>query len=267
MRGSEIWFLCQALLGVAMLLLGWRLGRARVAMARAGLGAGLAWLCGWAWLLRRPDVALEVIPLDVLSHTEGTGALPGFMLIIGVLWSRCTAVRQRRTVAAAVLLGIVYFFNGGFWMIQSSPRETLGKSRGPGPVMQTQDFSCVPAACATALTMMGIPTDEAEMADLTQTRAGTGATVVRALQGLEHKVVGSGYRVSLVRPAPNHLDILPTPALTPITAAATQKHMVVLLRANEHSVRIIDPQYGEMEMDREEFDAVYTSQVIIFENL
>jgi len=265
-RGSEIWFTCQAIGGVAMLLLGWRLGRAPLGWARAGLVAGLAWLCGWSWLVRHPDVAVHVIPLEVLSHTEGTGALPGFMLMVGVLWSRCTAVRQRRTVAAAVILGMVYFFNGGFWMIQSSPRATLGHSNSRGPVMQSQDFSCVPAACATALSMLGIPASEAEMADLTQTRAGTGATVVRAMQGIEHKIVGSGYTVSLVRPDPRYLEVLPTPALTPISVAAARMHMVVLLNVTERHVRLIDPELGVIMMGRDEFDAVYTRQVIIFEH-
>ena len=85
-------------------------------------------------------------------------------------------------------------------MIQSTPRNAFGRQTSSGPVMQSQDYSCVPAACATALNQLGLPTTEAEMAELTQTRPGTGATLIRALAGLRERLAGTSFSVELVQP-------------------------------------------------------------------
>jgi len=50
------------------------------------------------------------------------------------------------------------------------------------------------------------------------------------------------------------------------SVAAARMHMVVLLNVTERHVRLIDPELGVIMMGRDEFDAVYTRQVIIFEH-
>ena len=132
-------------------------------------------------------------------------------------------------------------------------------------MLQSQDFSCVPAACATALNRIGLPTDEATMARLTRTRAGTGSTLLRAMEGLRQRLQGSDRRVVLVAPSYEELERLPMPALTPLQFEPVRRHMVAVIDVDKQGVRLIDPMRGELAMSRASFMRAFRRQVLIFE--
>jgi predicted double-glycine peptidase len=200
----------------------------------------------------------------VLRHTEGVGAVPLFMIVIGVAWSRARRPRQRRMTALAACFGAVYFVQGSMWMLQSTPTAVLGATPGSRVVMQSQDFTCVPASCATALNHLGIRSTEAEMAALTDARPGTGSTMIRAMHGLRHRLAGTGISLDLVQPDYDQLRSLHPPLLTPLRLDPRQMHMVVILSVHHDFVRIADPQEGVIYLTRQEFNEVYTGQVLCF---
>jgi Peptidase C39 family len=261
------WFTALAALAVLGFCAGHRLGRGPAYRAWASLAMSLLLLFVWSWLERHPAVAVNAIPPHVLSYLEGAGGVPFFMFIIGVAWSRSRLPRQRRVTALAAVMGTIYFLQGSLWMIQTTPSSALGQSPGRdrrSVVMQSADFTCVPAACATALNRLGVPTTEADMAELTQARPGTGATIVRAMDGLERRLAGYPIRVELVEPDYMQLTGLPMPALTPLRVGPTQRHMVVLTHVDDVRVSLIDPQDGRIAMTRREFEQVYEGQVLAF---
>ena len=261
---SVTWFVVMAAVAVLALMLGRALGREQ-RHCWPGLLLGVTLLGAWAYLAHHPAVAVRVIPLSVLSQVEGTAAVPAFMLIIGIIWSRSRLPRQRRVAAWAVVLGAVYFLQGGMWMLQTTPQVGFARGVHHGPVLQSQEYSCVPAACATALNMLDIYTSESEMAQLTQTRPGTGATTLRALNGLNRRLAGTAYTARIVSARPDQLATLPMPALTPLQFERSRRHMVTILRTNQWGVWIADPIDGTMCLDWEYFDRVYTRQVLVFE--
>lgn len=263
MADTTRWFVAMAALALLALIVGRVLGRQRQS-CWPGLGLGIGLLAGWAYLAHHPAVAVRLIPLDVLSRVEGTAAVPAFMLIVGILWTRSRLPRQRRVAAWAVVLGTVYFLQGGLWMLQTTPQAGFARVVQRGPVHQSQRFSCVPAACATALNSLGLYTSEAEMAQLTQTRPGTGATTLRALYGLNLRLAGTRYRAKIVAAGPDRLRHLPTPALTPLQYERTRRHMVTVLRTDHWGVWIADPIDGTLCLDWAYFRTVYTGGVIIF---
>lgn len=262
---SVNWFVGMAVLTGGLWLLGVRLGRGPTWSARLTMVVAVVLMLGWGWLIRHPAAAVRVLPVGVLSRIEGVGGVPLFMLILGVAWARCAVSRQRVVVAWAMSFGAIYFIHGGAWMLQTTPTAVMGQTVTPGQTRQSQDYSCVPAACATALNLLGVPSTEAQMAELTMTRPGSGATMIRALDGLNRRLAGSGLRPVLLSPRLDELDKLPTPALTPLQFEAARRHMVVLSRVERDGVWVMDPTEGYLFLAHEELSAIYRNQVVVFE--
>lgn len=263
---NTCWFLGAGLLIAAAAAVGVVVGRGSAAAARASIGAAVAWMLGWAWLVHHPDVALQFLPVELLSRVEGFGGVPAFMYLLGVLWSRTRITRQRALVVWAAAFGGVYFVNGGLWLLQDTPASVMGHSlASSGVVLQTQDYSCVPASCATALNLLGMPSTEAQLARLTDTRPGTGATVLRALRGLNERLAGSALEARLLGLTAQEVQIISLPALTPLQYEPGRRHMVVILARSRGGVWLMDPMHGVSEMAIQHFHELFTGQVIVFD--
>ncbi len=264
---SIAWFLALAALAGLGYATGHWLGRGPRRRAYLGFGLGALLVGFWTWLHHHPAVAIHVVPPMTLRYLEGTAAVPIFMMIVGIAHAQSHIPRQRRVAVLAAVLGIVYFFQGGLWMLQTTPTSVMGRTIDKfhgGVVYQTSEFSCVPAACATALNQLKLPTSEAQMAVFTETKAGTGATIIRAYNGLTKRLADEPYGVELVQPSYDDLVGQPLPVLTPLRMQATTHHMVTLLRIDEDGVWLADPQLGKVYMERDEFESVYTDQAIVF---
>ncbi|MEX0777990.1 MAG: cysteine peptidase family C39 domain-containing protein [Phycisphaeraceae bacterium] len=265
MPTSVGWFICMAALSALFLSAGVWAGQGPRRRAALGLVLGFACLILWTWLHHHPAVAVNMIPPSMLAYLEGVGAVPFFMLIVGICWSMSRLPRQRKVMGFAMALGWLYFINGGLWMLQSTPTASFGRSITGGVVMQSQDYSCVAAACATALTRLGLPATEADMAEFTQTRPGTGATLIRAYEGLRLALGHTRWNVVLCQPTYEQLAVARPPILTPVSFESGQRHMVVIEAINSRGVQIADPVSGTLFLSREEFLVVYTGQVLLFE--
>lgn len=258
------WFVALAALSLLGLAGGLGLSRGPGWAMRGALVVGGAAMAVWVYLVKNPSVAVRVVPVEVLSRIEGVAAVPAFMLICGVAWGTAGALRQRRLAMGAAVVGAIYLLHGGLWMLQHTPPARSFGREAHAVVLQSQDYSCVPAAAATALNRLGVPSDEATMAKLTQTRAGTGSTLLRAMDGLRQRLVGTGIDVVVAEPAYDTLRRLPMPALTPLQFEPSRRHMVTLIRVGRGSVTIVDPMEGEMDMTREHFLRCYRREVLLF---
>ncbi|MEX2214448.1 MAG: cysteine peptidase family C39 domain-containing protein [Phycisphaeraceae bacterium] len=259
-----LWFTFLAALAAGGFLLGRRLGRED---RRAVLTMLVAFtmMAVWSWLVHHPAVMVQILPLWMLSHIEGVGAVPIFMIVTGVAWARATLPGHKRLTILAAFFGGIFFLQGSLWMLQPNSAAALSGRNGDDFVMQSQEYSCVPAACATALRQLGFRATEAEMAQLTETRPGTGSTLIRAMTGLSERLAGTPYKVALVEANVHDLKSLPMPALTPLQLDSNQLHMVVIQSVTDSWVWIIDPMVGRVGYQRAEFEAVYLKRVICFQ--
>ena len=260
------WFMVQGIAMMVALWLGMRMGRGRY--CRLWFAVGLALLAFWGCLHYNPSVAVQLIPIGVMYYIEGTGAVPAFMLIVGIAYGSSKLARQRRLTVLAMMLGIVFFLQGGLWMLQTTPQQIFANTMVTDDatmVMQSQDFSCVPAACATALREIGLEATESEMAVLTQTRPGTGATLIRAAQALRRKLEPEGIKVHIIQPTYEQLRHLPVPILTPLQLEVSKRHMVTILNIHRNGVLIADPINGKVYMQRRDFEAAFIGQIIALE--
>tara|TARA_Y100000588_G_scaffold67905_1_gene68889 strand:+ start:459 stop:1259 length:801 start_codon:yes stop_codon:yes gene_type:complete len=262
---SVQWFIFQIVVSTAAFGLGLHVGRTTVLRKSLWLGFGLGILVYGTWLQKTPSVAVQMVPLWVLPYIEGTAGVPGFMLVIGVFYAHSKLPQQRRLAALAVLLGVIYFFQGGLWMLQVTPTRTFAHNADGELVRQSRDYSCVAASCATALRQLGVDTSESEMAMLTQTRPGTGSTIVRALHGLQIRLSGMGVVPSMLEPSYEQVMRLEMPILTLLQLELGKQHMVTLLRIDDMGVQVADPQRGMLYLSHDELRASYVGQVITFE--
>ena len=265
MPASALWFVLIA----AMLPAAWFGGRACSQIddrMRRGCVIGLAFvlLIGWSMLIRHPSLAVQIIPLSALARLEGIGAAPLFLFMLGVGWHLAILKRQRAVMILGMCLGAAYFVQGGLWMMRPTPTNAFSTDFDQLVIDQTQDYSCVPAASATALRMLGLSATEAEMAELTETRAGSGATLLRALNGLDARLKHTGVNPVLLEPDYEGLMRIEPPILTPVQYEAAQLHMVTIIEVRPHVVLVADPQIGVEFLSRRQFEAIYRGQVIAF---
>ncbi|WP_428389792.1 cysteine peptidase family C39 domain-containing protein [Mucisphaera sp.] len=266
MDGSIVWFVWLLLISVAGWWVGLWVGRRRPAVSEVVMLVSLGLLGVWGWLMHNPHVSLQAIPVGLLVYLEGVGSVPVFMLLVGAAYARSRGWRQGGVTASAGLLGIVYLFHGGWWMLQSTPEHAFGGAGRSPVVMQTHDYSCVPAACTTTLRLLGVESSEAEMAALTRTRPGSGATLVRAAAGMTEKLAGRAEVLVVALPV-EHLRWAPLPAMTALQFEPTRHHMVTLLRVTEHGVWLLDPVDGLVYMTDSMFRLVYREKLLVVDGI
>lgn len=266
MPGTGLWF---ALVVVAMGL-AWFAGRLVVRTQprlrrNLMIGGALVLLVIWSLLIRHPTIAVHVLPVRALARLEGVGAAPLFIFIVSAGWQLADVMRQRAIMLMGLCLGLAYFFQGGLWMMRPTPTNAFGRMDGGYCVQQTQDYSCVPAASATALRMLGLRSNEEEMAQLTETRPGSGATLLRAFYGLSERLTHTGITPELLEPGYDQLMALEPPLLTPLRYEAARLHMVTVVDVRPNLVVVADPQYGIEFISRYRFEELYVGQVIAFD--
>lgn len=265
---SVIWF--AALVVVSMMFGGagvWVGTHVKRRVVPVAIVTVMVLLAAWSLLQRNPALATSLLPVTLLAHVEGLGGVPWFMAILGLAWSVSDKTRERRMVALAAVLGGAFFVHNGAWMLQSTPEASMASQMGVTPVMQSKDYSCVPAACATALNSLGVFTSEAEMARLTFTREGIGSTSLRAMLGLKQRLDGSDFQARFVRASTKELAAMSLPIVLPLRYESTRVHMVTVLGFGRYTVDVADPVLGRYALNREMFDSLYGGQAIVFERI
>ncbi len=261
-----LWFLAMSVFAALSWAAGIVYGRRYPDHLGVAIAVSVALLVCATYLSRHPAVAVQVIPVDVLRQIEGSVAVPFFLFIVGLILARAQLPRQRRVAGWATLLGVVYFIQGSFWLLQPTPQVGFARSAGSGAVLQSADYSCVPAACATTLNLLGHPTSEAEMVHLTATRPGVGSTTVRALHGLNQRLdnLRAPGHFYLLPASPESLRVMPLPALTALRFERTRRHMVTLVETDRFGVVIEDPIDGRIHLAWGEFAQYYNGEIILY---
>ena len=111
--------------------------------------------------------------------------------------------------------------------------------------------------------LIGIDASRAAAAERTGTE-NYALHLIRALVGLRERLAGRNMEVELVQPDIEQLRSLPMPLITPLRYEASRLHMVVIWRINEKGVWLDDPVSGTMVLKHQEFEPLYTGQVLVF---
>lgn len=261
MSESALWFVALLAGGVAAFFAAMRLGSSRQRAIYAFGWLGL-FLIALVWLQKHPATALALLPSHVLIHLEGTAVFPAAMAILGVAWAQGRRRRQRVLTGVAVVVAGMCFMHGARWMVQPTP-SVIGS--GEAVVTQSTDYSCVAAACATALNQLNVPTNEADMMTLARVKAGSGATMMRALDGLNRRLDQSPWRARLVDMHGGDALLTQAPALVALRLGKWNSHLVTIVESHEHYVVIADPVDGLLSFPRHALEAYAEPTGIVFE--
>lgn len=223
---------CFALAGLLAVL-------AFVAGRRTGNWPGAAWvpvallsiasIGGLVILQKRPDWEWRYCPHRLWAQLEHVSFLPFAALFFGIAWPRIPRPSTRRILA--VFLGVVagiaalYCLTRLFW----TRYDDLECKVEQEVHLQSTGYTCSAAAMATALTRLGVLTDENEMATLSSTIPLYGTTDFLTAYALERKLAGLPYRVELRKMTWDELRASPVPALVSMEWSTMLGHMSALL--------------------------------------
>lgn len=264
MLGSIGWFLALAAVVTLLALLGQRLGRGSKLAFGLGAAAGVACMVSLACVSRRMELLLGYVPESVVEHLEGTAVVLPLALVLGLAWTRATIRRQRISIGVAAMAGVLFFLQGSLWMVLPAPVADFCQQPGSLTTRQSTYYSCVAAACATALGQLGVPASEAEMVVLTRTSPLTGATVLRAASGLRQRLRDTAIEPRIVRGGWEELSSLPMPALCTMQFSRGRVHMITVLEVRPTHALIVDPTDGQMWFPREAFERHSSGAMIAF---
>ncbi|MDY7110098.1 MAG: hypothetical protein SYC29_15815 [Planctomycetota bacterium] len=246
---SAIWFIILLLIGLACIAPGWWLGAQKNTGVRIGALIATLGLIVLAAIPRfMPTLLHTTLPLLISIHLEGVLATFPWMILVGLVWAGHFTANLRRAAPLMLVLGIVYFLFGGVWMVLPNIQPDEPEARtDQGLTLQSRGDTCVPAACASALRLMGIETTEAKMCAVVQAKPGRGSTLARAAFGLRAYLAERGITVRLEDFDADEVvwEAQPDrPVLVVIRSNLAADHMVVVLGRLGEGVVIANPSPG-----------------------
>jgi len=132
-----------------------------------------------------------------------------------------------------------------------------------GICLQTTDFTCAPAAAVTALTKLGLPAQEGQIAVLSHSSPVTG-TLPRCLYAaLRNRYSAQGLKCQY-----RHFDSLDQLRNAGITLAVVRDtlltdHCVTVLEVSDRIVTVADPVSGKMSISHKQFEKIWRFSGIV----
>ncbi len=234
------------LCGLAAFAAGWRTAERSPSAAVAGAAAA-ALLVGVRVAFRfRPEWEQSLLRFDLYAAAQLHWVFPvgAFALGVGARRWGAPAGRWACVLAAGAL---VVFSAAGAWPGRADFRALPAVARD-GVVLQTQEYTCGPAAAATLLGQLGVAACEGEMARLCRSAAWLGTTEGALCRALRLKLDSEDFGVAFVRPDGERLARFMRPVLARVRAGPWRDHWVVLLAINDRVAIVGDPALGRVEV-------------------
>lgn len=265
-----VWFIAQALLAAAAVALSPRIARKPKPVWAGACAIAFVAMLLWPTMRFCPATFVSVFGAPMVACTELTGLAIPAGLLFGVAAHHVPRPSDRRAIRLLLAIAGVYFITAGWWMVGPvfgiGDVPDLGRTRFRGHIcMQSTDYTCVAASMVTALRAHGIDATETEMARLSRTQVGRGATDSRALWALQTKLRGTGLVARYDSLDRAGLIAAPKPCLVQLNWGFFISHMVPVLAADEQTVTIGDPMEGERSMKWDAFLAQWKGQAILIE--
>lgn len=213
--GGLGYYLATAALGLAAFAAGFALARRsrRAALAAAGVVLGLVVLK--AVLHWRPEWEAALFPWVDYVYFQGYWLYPTALLFFGLATGQLP-VRWNRAVVASVAAAVfAHSLWAGRWMVVPLDDSSTRRADARHHCRQSSGYTCVPAACVSFLSHLGINATEGEMARLCLTRR-RGTTFFNTYRGLVLKLDGRPFDVRIVRLDVRALRALGGPAVVAV---------------------------------------------------
>lgn len=223
----------------------------------------------FAWPLFRffPVPAIRVLGAPIVSCIELTGLFIPATLLLGIASRHVPRPSDRRAIVLLIVVGLGFCVYAGRWMLQPAVGNVPDlRTKTVGAVtLQSTDYTCVAASMVTMLRAFGVDASETQMARLSRTEVGRGATDSRALWALELALAGTPLKPTYRAGTLSELIAAPKPCLVQIDFGFVVSHMVPVMAADEHSVTLGDPLTGPRTLSTTEFARLWKKTMITLE--
>lgn len=251
---SLVWFCGQAVALIVAALVGHWLGGRSARGTRPVAIAAVVFMVAGPLVRLRPDLALHLLPLELLVFAEVTAVAIPAALLFAMAARQIPRATDRRALRLLPLICAIFFVNAGLWMVRPPVPEMRSSHYADGVCRQSTDYTCVAASLVTVLQKHGIETSEGEMARLSFTGVGQGTTDTRAVLALRRKLAGQPLDVRYEHMDYARLQQVGLPCLVPLKWGYFVSHMVALLEARDDAVVLGDPLTGARRVSRGEFE-------------
>jgi hypothetical protein len=257
-----MWFAIQAILaGLTFPLARWLNSRGKTC-ATGVIITSLAILFLWPLMRFFPVEPIRWFGAEHVAAVELTGLFIPASLLFFLAAYQARKQSEARLLRLLVLVACVYFVRAGWWMVGSSVPDLGTTLFDKNVCMQRTGYTCVAASAVTMLRANGIDATETEMARLSKTEIGGGATDSRAVWGLEEKLAGSPWEVEYEVMDLTGLANVAKPCMVQIGWGYFLAHMVTVLDANPETVTLGDPLRGTVAMPASDFMRTWKGKVI-----
>lgn len=260
---SILWFVLQAIAAAAAAVAGLLVARTRpVVWKPVAVVATLAMLL-WPLMRVFPAAVLAVLDAGIVIFIEVTGIVIPAALLFALASGVVQRARDRRALRLLMVVCAFYYVRSGFWMVRPPVPELRTAPCVDGVCCQSTDYTCVAASLVTLLHAYGIAATETEMARLSYTEVGNGATDTRAVYALQRKLAGRPFKVHYERwMTYERLIGLERPCIVPVKWGYFSSHMVPVLEADAESVLVGDPLGGPRRRARAAFEADWLHRAV-----
>jgi hypothetical protein len=232
-----------------------------VALAAAALTFGMIALR--ALFRFRPEIEYPLLSSNLYSAIRPLWVFPFAFLSLGIGARRMRRRPLRATIQIAALALFAFALQQPWARATFNPGDYAGAPDRDGVCLQTQDFTCGAAAAATLLTQIGFRTSEREMEQLCGATPLTGTDEITVCRALQTRLSGTGFHVTIERPALDHLARQLRPVLARIKSDLLRDHWVVLLAMNDRTAILADPLLGKMQVPVGEFCANWRGIIVV----
>ncbi len=191
----------------------------------------------------RPEIEYSLLSSNLYSAIRPLWVFPFALISLGIGARRMSRRPLRAAVEIAAVAVLAFALQAPWARATFDPGDYAGAPDCDGVCLQTQEFTCGPAAAATLLTQIGIPTNEEEMEQLCRATPVTGTDEIAVCRALRMRLSGTGLRVTLERPGLDRLARHLWPVLARIKSDLLRDHWVVLLAMNDHTA-VLGTRFG-----------------------
>ncbi|MFN7020525.1 MAG: cysteine peptidase family C39 domain-containing protein [Phycisphaerales bacterium] len=261
-------FAFQCVLAIAAFAAALRIARASRPVWVGVCIASLAAMLLWPLMRVFPVEPIDLLGAPTVACIELTGLAIPAVLLFAIAARHMPKKSDGRAILLLTAVAGVYFVKAGWWML-APVSGGLGPTNvdAHGVCRQSTGYTCAAASMVTMLRARDIPADETEMARLSYTQVGGGATDSRVLWALERKLAATELRPRYQRLDLAGLIAASKPCLVQLDWGYFTSHMVPVLSATEQTVVIGDPLIGKREMSAADFVRKWKGAAITVESV
>lgn len=174
--------------------------------------------------------------------------------------SRLSRKFEKVTISFIMVVVVTWFSVFPFLfpaLIQNRLANLKTRINAEGICFQTTDYTCGPAAAVTALTKLGLPAHEGEIAVLSRTSPIAGTLPDCLYRAIQNRYGDYGLKCQY-----RHFDSVKQLKNADVVLAVVKQtfllnHCVAILDVSDSTVTIADPALGRRSMSHEQFEKVW----------